>query len=82
MQNKILKMKDLKVIERFINSPEEIIFGIRVGEYDGNSTITEIYLKSDSIENNETSFRIKGSIEREGLVFIFKTMSDILKNEV
>ncbi len=75
-------MKDLKVIERFINSPEEIIFGIRVGEYDGNSTITEIYLKSDSIENNETSFRIKGSIEREGLVFIFKTMSDILKNEV
>ena len=75
-------MKDLKVIERFINSPEEIIFGIRVGEYDGNSTITEIYLKSDSIENSETSFRIKGSIEREGLVFIFKTMSDILKNEV
>ena len=75
-------MKDLKVIERFINSPEEIIFGIRVGEYDGNSTITEIYLKSDSIENNETSFRIKGSIEREGLVFIFKTMSNILKNEV
>ena len=75
-------MKDLKVIERFINSPEEIIFGIRVGEYDGNSTITEIYLKSDSIENNETSFRIKGSIEREGLVFIFETMSDILKNEV
>ena len=75
-------MKDLKVIERFINSPEEIIFGIRVGEYDGNSTITEIYLKSDSIENNETSFRIKGSIERESLVFIFKTMSDILKNEV
>ena len=75
-------MKDLKVIERFINSPEEIIFGIRVGEYDGNSTMTEIYLKSDSIENNETSFRIKGSIEREGLVFIFKTMSDILKNEV
>ena len=75
-------MKDLKVIERFINSPEEIIFGIRVGEYDGNSTVTEIYLKSDSIENNETSFRIKGSIEREGLVFIFKTMSDILKNEV
>ena len=75
-------MKDLKVIERFINSPEEIIFGVRVGEYEGNSTITEIYLKSDSIENNETSFRIKGSIEREGLVFIFKTMSDILKNEV
>ena len=75
-------MKDLKVLERFINLPEEIIFGIRVGEYDGNSTITEIYLKSDSIENNETSFRIKGSIEREGLVFIFKTMSDILKNEV
>ena len=75
-------MKDLKVIERFINSPEEIIFGIRVGEYGGNSTITEIYLKSDSIENNETSFRIKGSIEREGLVFIFKTLSDILKNEI
>ena len=75
-------MKDLKVIERFINSPEEIIFGIRVGEYDGNSTVPEIYLKSDSIENNETSFRIKGSIEREGLVFIFKTLSDILKNEV
>ena len=75
-------MKDLKVIERFINSPEEIIFGIRVGEYDGNSTITEIYLKSDSIENNETSFRMKGSIEREGLVFIFKTLSDILKNEI
>ena len=82
MQNKILKMKDLKVIERFINSPEEIIFGIRVGEYDGNSTITEIYLKSDSIENNEISFRIKGSIEKEGLVFIFKTLSDILKNEI
>ena len=75
-------MKDLKVIERFINSPEEIVFGVRVGEYEGNSTITEVYLKSDSIENNETSFRIKGSIEREGLVFIFKTMSDILKNEV
>ena len=75
-------MKDLKVIERFINSPEEIIFGVRVGEYEGNSTITEVYLKSDSIENNETSFRIKGSIEREGLVFIFKTLSDILKNEV
>lgn len=75
-------MKDLKVIERFINSPEEIIFGVRVGEYEGNSTITEVYLKSDSIENNETSFRIKGSIEREGLVFIFKTLSDILKNEI
>ena len=75
-------MKDLKVIERFINSPEEIIFGVRVGEYEGNSTITEVYLKSDSIENNETSFRIKGSIEREGLVFIFRTLSDILKNEV
>ena len=75
-------MKDLKVIERFINSPEEIVFGVRVGEYEGNSTITEVYLKSDSIENNETSFRIKGSIEREGLVFIFKTLSDILKNEV
>lgn len=82
MQNKILKMKDLKVIERFINSPEEIVFGVRVGEYEGNSTITEVYLKSDSIENNETSFRIKGSIEREGLVFIFKTLSDILKNEI
>ena len=75
-------MKDLKVIERFINSPEEIVFGVRVGEYEGNSTITEVYLKSDSIENNETSFRMKGSIEREGLVFIFKTLSDILKNEV
>lgn len=75
-------MKDLKVIERFINSPEEIIFGVRVGEYEGNSTITEVYLKSDSIENNETSFRIKGSIEREGLVFIFRTLSDILKNEI
>ena len=75
-------MKDLKVIERFINSPEEIIFGVRVGEYEGNSTITEVYLKSDSIENNETSFRIKGSIEREGLIFIFKTLSDILKNEI
>lgn len=75
-------MKDLKVIERFINSPEEIVFGVRVGEYEGNSTITEVYLKSDSIENNETSFRIKGSIEREGLVFIFKTLSDILKNEI
>ena len=75
-------MKDLKVIERFINSPEEIVFGVRVGEYEGNSTITEVYLKSDSIENNETSFRIKGSIEREGLVFIFKTQSDILKNEI
>ena len=82
MQNKILKMKDLKVIERFINSPEEIVFGVRVGEYEGNSTITEVYLKSDSIENNETSFRIKGSIEREGLIFIFKTLSDILKNEI
>ena len=82
MQNKILKMKDLKVIERFINSPEEIVFGVRVGEYEGNSTITEVYLKSDSIENNETSFRMKGSIEREGLVFIFKTLSDILKNEI
>ena len=70
-------MKDLKVIERFINSPEEIVFGVRVGEYEGNSTITEVYLKSDSIENNETSFRMKGSIEREGLVFIFKTLSDI-----
>ena len=76
------KMKDLKVIERFINSPEEIVFGVRVGEYEGNSTITEVYLKSDSIENNETSFRIKGSIEREGLIFIFKTLSDILKNEI
>ena len=75
-------MKDLKVIERFINSPEEIIFGVRVGEYEGNSTITEVYLKSDSIENNETSFRIKGSIEREGLIFIFRTLSDILKNEI
>ncbi len=75
-------MKDLKVIERFINSPEEIVFGVRVGEYEGNSTITEVYLKSDSIENNETSFRMKGSIEREGLVFIFKTLSDILKNEI
>lgn len=75
-------MKDLKVIERFINSPEEIVFGVRVGEYEGNSTITEVYLKSNSIENNETSFRIKGSIEREGLVFIFKTLSDILKNEI
>ena len=75
-------MKDLKVIERFINSPEEIVFGVRVGEYEGNSTITEVYLKSDSIENNETSFRIKGSIEREGLIFIFKTLSDILKNEI
>ena len=75
-------MKDLKVIERFINSPEEIVFGVRVGEYEGNSTITEVYLKSDSIENNETSFRIKGSMEREGLVFIFKTLSDILKNEI
>ena len=82
MQNKILKMKDLKVIERFINSPEEIVFGVRVGEYEGNSTITEVYLKSDSIENNETSFRIKGSIEREGLIFIFKTLSNILKNEI
>lgn len=75
-------MKDLKVIERFINSPEEIVFGVKVGEYEGNSTITEVYLKSDSIENNETSFRIKGSIEREGLIFIFKTLSDILKNEI
>ena len=75
-------MKDLKVIERFINSPEEIVFGVKVGEYEGNSTITEVYLKSDSIENNETSFRMKGSIEREGLVFIFKTLSDILKNEI
>ena len=75
-------MKDLKVIERFINSPEEIVFGVRVGEYEGNSTITEVYLKSDSIENNETSFIIKGSIEREGLVFIFRTLSDILKNEI
>ena len=26
--------------------------------------------------------KIKGSIEREGLVFIFKTLSDILKNEI
>lgn len=75
-------MKNLKVIERFINSPEEIVFGVKVGEYEGNSTITEVYLKSDSIENNETSFRIKGSIEREGLIFIFKTLSDILKNEI
>ena len=72
----------MKNIERFINSPEEIIFGVRLGEYEGNSTITEVYIKSDSIENIETSFKIKGSIEREGLVFIFKTLSDILKNEI
>jgi hypothetical protein len=39
-------------------------------------------IKSESIENNETSFKIKGSIEREGLVFIFKTLSDMLKNEI
>jgi hypothetical protein len=75
-------MEKLKTIERFINSPEEIIFGVRLGEYEGNSTTTEVYIKSDSIENNETSFKIKGSIEREGLVFIFKTLSDILKNEI
>ena len=72
----------MKNIERFINSPEEIIFGVRLGEYEGNSTITEVYMKSDSIENIETSFKIKGSIEREGLVFIFKTLSDMLKNEI
>ena len=72
----------MKNIERFINSPEEIIFGVRLGEYEGNSTITEVYIKSDSIENIETSFKIKGSIEREGLVFIFKTLSDMLKNEI
>jgi hypothetical protein len=75
-------MEKLKTIERFINSPEEIVFGVKLGEYEGNSTITEVYIKSDSIENNETSFKIKGSIEREGLVFIFKTLSDMLKNEI
>jgi hypothetical protein len=75
-------MKKLRTIERFINSPEEIVFGVNLGEYEGNSTITEVYIKSESIENNEMFFKIKGSIEREGLVFIFKTLSDILKNEI
>ena len=75
-------MEKIKNIERFIYSPEEIIFGVRLGEYEGNSTITEVYIKSDSIENNEVSFKVKGIIEREGLVFIFKTLSEIIKNEI
>ena len=75
-------MEKLKTVERFINSPEEIVFGVRLGGYEGNSTITEVYLKSDSIENKEVSLKIRGTIEREGLVFIFKTLSDILKNEI
>lgn len=75
-------MGEVKNIERFINSPEEIVFGVNLGEYEGNSTITEVYFKSESIENFESSLKIKGTIEREGLVFIFKTLSDILKNEV
>jgi threonine dehydratase len=71
----------MKNIERYINSPEEIVFGLNLGEYQGNSTITEVYIKSDSMENEEVSFKIRGSIEREGLIFIFKTLSEILKIE-
>ncbi|WP_396180316.1 hypothetical protein [Flavobacterium sp.] len=71
----------MKNIERFINSPEEIVFGLNLGKYEGNSTITEVYFKSDSIEDNYISIKIRGSIEREGLIYIFKTLSEILKNE-
>ena len=71
----------MKNIERHIYSPEEIKFGLRLGDYQGNSTITEVFLESDSIEDGGVSFKIRGSIEREGLIFIFKTLSEILKNE-
>lgn len=71
----------MKNIERHIYSPEEITFGLRLGDYQGNSTITEVFLESDSIENGGVSFKIRGSIEREGLIFIFKTLYEILKSE-
>lgn len=75
-------MKQLKTIERMINCPEEILFGIRLGENRGDSTITEVYIKSESLEEQEVNFRILGSIEREGLVHIFKTLSEILEKEI
>ena len=74
-------MKGLETTELYINSPEEIYFGLRLGDYQGNSTITEVFFRGESIEGGETVLKIRGSIEREGLVYIFKVLSEILKSK-
>lgn len=75
-------MNKLITTEKTIFSPEEITYGVRVGEYKGNSTITEVFIKSDSLEEEEINFRILGSIERAGLVMIFEDLARILKKDI
>lgn len=74
-------MDKLKIIENNIYSPEQIVYGVRLGKNRGNSTITDVYIKSDSMEEQEICFRIYGIVEREGLSKIFKELSDTLKND-
>lgn len=73
-------MDKLKIIEDTIYSPDEIVYGIRLGKDRGNSTITDFYMKSKSMEEEEVSFRIYGNMERESLSKIFYNLSLKLKN--
>jgi len=75
----MVKMRDLGGC---IMSPDSIEYGVRLGEYRGNSTSTEIYIKSDSMQEKEISFTFYGTIEREGLVFILDNLSQIIKTNL
>lgn len=72
-------MEKLQIIESKINSPDEIKFGVRLGKERGNSTITDVYIISDSMEEQEVCFRMYGSLERKSLSKIFLKLSEYLK---
>jgi len=75
----MIDMEKLLIIENKINAPEEIIYGVRLGKDKGNSTITDFYIKSCSMEEEEIQFRIYGSLERKALSKIFLELSNKLK---
>lgn len=72
----------LKIIQKETFSPEQIIYGLRLGEHKGNSTITDFFLESDSMEEESIQFRIYGTIEREGLIDIFRDLANELEKHV
>jgi len=72
----------LKEIYYTINAPEKIEYGVRLGENKGNSTITEIFINTESSEEIINSMRFFGISERKDLVKILKKLAKDIENEL
>lgn len=73
---------ELKETYHTIKAPEEINYGVRLGENRGNSTITDIFINTESSEDIINSMRFFGISERRDLIKILRRLAKDIENEL